>query len=94
VRVHLTGLGAQAAHSFLASRGDVLRQALRHLDDREQEQLGQLMSKLLTGLYRRPGDGERICRLCDRGVCVRDGAACPVGEADRDHRVAQERDHG
>ncbi|MDQ0937112.1 MarR family winged helix-turn-helix transcriptional regulator [Streptomyces turgidiscabies] len=93
VHVQLTSLGAQATRSLLASRSDVLRQALHHLDDREQEQLGQLMSKLLTGLYR-PGDGERICRLCDRGVCVRDGETCPVGEADRDHRVTQQCDHG
>ncbi|UIX30772.1 MarR family winged helix-turn-helix transcriptional regulator [Streptomyces sp. GQFP] len=94
VRLQLTDRGVQAAHGLLASRGDVLRQVLQHLDDHEQEQLGQLMSKLLTGLYGRPGDAERICRLCDRNVCVRDGAACPVGQADRDHRVSHERDHG
>ncbi|GAA2288431.1 MarR family transcriptional regulator [Streptomyces ruber] len=94
VRLQLTDLGAQAARSLLASRGDVLRQALHHLDDREQEQLGRLLEKLLTGLYRRPGDAERICRLCDRCVCVRGGALCPVGRADRDRRVSDERDHG
>ncbi|MFD4525253.1 MarR family winged helix-turn-helix transcriptional regulator [Streptomyces sp. NPDC058470] len=94
VRLQLSDLGAQAVYALLASRGDVLRQALSRLDDCEQEQLGQLLSKLLTGLYRQPGDAERLCRLCDRCACVRDRASCPVGQADRDHRVSHERDHG
>ncbi|MEU5581639.1 MarR family transcriptional regulator [Streptomyces huasconensis] len=94
VRLQLTDLGEEAAHRLLASRSEALRQALRHLDPREQEQLGGLLSKLLTGLYRQPGDAERICRLCDRCVCVQGGAICPVGQADRDHRASGERDHG
>lgn len=94
VRLQLTDLGTQAAHTLLTSRADMLRQVLHHLDDREQEQLGRLLSKLLTGLYRQSGGAERICRLCDRCVCVRNGATCPVGQADRDHRVSNERDHG
>jgi hypothetical protein len=72
----------------------VLRQALTHLDDGEREQLSTLLSKLLTGLYRQPGDAEKICRLCDRSSCVHGGESCPVGQADRDHRASGERDHG
>jgi hypothetical protein len=94
VRLQLSDLGAQAAHTLLACRSDVLRQALDRLDDSEREHLGQLLSKVLAGLYRQPGDAERICRLCDRCACVQDGATCPVGQADRDHRASHERNHG
>ncbi|WP_046729482.1 MarR family winged helix-turn-helix transcriptional regulator [Streptomyces humi] len=94
VRLRLSDLGEQAARTLLACRSDVLRQALSHLDDGEREQLGTLLSKLLTGLYRQPGDAEKICRLCDRSVCVVGGESCPVGQADRDHQVSRERDHG
>lgn len=94
VRLQLSDLGVQAARTLLACRSDVLRQALNRLDDSEREQLGQLLSKVLTGLYQQPGDAERICRLCDRRACVRDGATCPVGQADRDHRASHEHDHG
>jgi len=92
--LRLTDPGTQAAHRLLTSRGDMLRQVLHHLDDGEQEQLGHLLVKLLTALYRRPGDAGRVCRLCDRRVCVGEGATCPVGEADRKHRVSSEHDHG
>lgn len=94
VRLQLSDVGRQAAHSLLACRNDVLRQALSRLDEDEREQLGQLLGKVLTGLYRQPGDAERLCRLCDRCACVRDGAICPVGQADRDHRASPEPDHG
>ncbi|MER7930151.1 MarR family transcriptional regulator [Streptomyces sp. NPDC096057] len=94
VRLQLSDLGVQAAQTLLAYRGEVLRQALSHLDDGERKQLGELLSKFLTGLYRQPGDAERICRLCDRSGCVGDGGICPVGQADRSHRMGHERDHG
>ncbi|MBQ0863602.1 MULTISPECIES: MarR family winged helix-turn-helix transcriptional regulator [unclassified Streptomyces] len=85
VAIHPTDAGTRAAHSLLTSRGEALTGALRHLDEDEQAQLDALLSKLLAGLYRQPGDAERLCRLCDRGVCVRDDATCPVGQADREH---------
>ncbi|PPS73392.1 MULTISPECIES: MarR family winged helix-turn-helix transcriptional regulator [Streptomyces] len=94
VSLQLSDGGAQAARTLLACRSDVLRQALNRLDDGEREQLGQLLSKVLTDLYRQAGDAERICRLCDRRACVRNGATCPVGQADRDHRASHESDHG
>ncbi|GAA1503786.1 MarR family winged helix-turn-helix transcriptional regulator [Streptomyces synnematoformans] len=94
VRLQLSDVGARAARTLLACRGDVLRQALSRLDDGEREQLGRLLGKVLAGLYRQPGDAERICRLCDRCACVRDGATCPVGQADRDRRAGHEREHG
>ncbi|MFJ6392946.1 MarR family winged helix-turn-helix transcriptional regulator [Streptomyces sp. NPDC091972] len=88
VRLRLSDLGEQAARALLACRGEVLRQALSHLDEGEREQLGTLLSKLLTGLYRQPGDAEKICRLCDRSACVAGGETCPVGQTDRNHRVS------
>ncbi len=94
VRLQLSDVGARAARTLLACRGDVLRQALSRLDDGEREQFGRLLGKVLAGLYRQPGDAERICRLCDRCACVRDGATCPVGQADRDRRAGHEREHG
>jgi DNA-binding MarR family transcriptional regulator len=90
VAIHPTGLGAQAAQSLLTSRGDALQAALNHLDEEEQTQLERLLSKLLTGLYRQPGDAERLCRLCDRDTCVKDDATCPVGQADREHKSGTE----
>ncbi|MGI5346978.1 MarR family winged helix-turn-helix transcriptional regulator [Streptomyces sp. CA-250714] len=92
VAIHPTSAGKQAARSLLTSRGDTLRGALHHLDEDEQAQLDALLSKLLAGLYRQPGDAERLCRLCDRGVCVRNDAICPVGRADREH-AERDREH-
>lgn len=94
VAIHPTSTGLEAARSLLTSRGDALRSAVRHLDEDEQAQLDALLGKLLTGLYRRPGDAERLCRLCDRCACVRDDATCPVGRADRDHRAHEGPDDG
>ncbi|MFD7713247.1 MarR family winged helix-turn-helix transcriptional regulator [Streptomyces sp. NPDC059785] len=87
VAVRLTAAGERAARGLLASRAAALTEALHCLDAPERDQLDVLLGKLLTGLYRRPGDAERLCRLCDRGACVRDDAVCPVGQADRDHRA-------
>ncbi|MFI9354749.1 MarR family winged helix-turn-helix transcriptional regulator [Streptomyces lydicus] len=94
VALHPTDLGRQTARNLLASRSDALTAALQHLDGIEQAQLGALLSKLLTGLCRRPGDAARLCRLCDRGTCVRNSATCPVGQADREQRARQEQDGG
>ncbi|MFF6993109.1 MarR family transcriptional regulator [Streptomyces sp. NPDC010273] len=94
VRLRLSDLGKQAAHTLLACRSELLRQTLSHLDDGEREQLGTLLSKLLTGLDRKPGDAEKICRLCDRSACVEGGRSCPVGQRDREHRASRDCDHG
>ncbi|PSK93642.1 DNA-binding MarR family transcriptional regulator [Murinocardiopsis flavida] len=94
VAVRPTDLGAQAAHSLLASRGSALRTAVGRLDEHEQEQLDTLLAKLLTGLYTAPGDAERLCRLCDRDACQARGAVCPVGQADRDCRAHGDRSDG
>ncbi|GGR88035.1 hypothetical protein GCM10010252_28570 [Streptomyces aureoverticillatus] len=91
VAVRPTEAGTAAAHRLLAARGDALRAALHHLGRDERAQLDLLLGKLLTGLYQQPGDAERLCRLCDRDVCVKNRATCPVGQADRDHRARRER---
>lgn len=92
VAVRPTGAGEAAARRLLAARGEALTAALRHLGRDEQAQLDLLLGKLLTGLCQRPGDAERLCRLCDREACVGNRATCPVGRADRAHRARSERD--
>ncbi|WP_046468307.1 MarR family winged helix-turn-helix transcriptional regulator [Allosalinactinospora lopnorensis] len=94
VAVRPTDTGIQAARSLLISRGEALRGAVAYLDEREQQQLETLLSKLLAGLYREPGDAERLCRLCDRNACLARGAVCPVGQADRECRARRAEDDG
>ncbi|QUH02422.1 MarR family transcriptional regulator [Saccharopolyspora erythraea] len=89
VAVRLTDAGRETADGLLGARGGALGEVVGALDRAEREQLEQLLAKLLTGLYRRSGDAERLCRLCDRGSCVARGAVCPVGRADREHRARE-----
>jgi DNA-binding MarR family transcriptional regulator len=88
VAVRPTDRGEQAARDLLSARGSALHEALSRLDGDEQAALAALLDKLLGGLYRRPGDAERLCRLCDRGACLERGGVCPVGRADRACRAA------
>ncbi|MCT2590073.1 MarR family transcriptional regulator [Streptomyces sp. N2-109] len=82
VSVTATEAGLRTAHEVLAARGAPLAEAVAVLDEQEQAALGALLGKLLTGIYQQVGSAERVCRLCDRGACVR-GAVCPVGQAER-----------
>lgn len=82
VTVTLTAAGRKAARQVLAARSRPLTDVVGVLDDREQRELAELLSKLLTRLYADVGSAELLCRLCDRAACTRD-AVCPVGEAER-----------
>ncbi|MFI5613407.1 MarR family winged helix-turn-helix transcriptional regulator [Amycolatopsis sp. NPDC051903] len=92
VAVELTAKGRRAADTLLATRGSGLSGLLDVLTSGEQEQLADLLGKLLTRLYQDVGSADLLCRLCDRAGCTR-GAVCPVGQAERD-RAQGERDHG
>jgi DNA-binding MarR family transcriptional regulator len=83
VAVKLTSEGRRAARALLEARGAGLSGLLEVLSADEQEQLADLLGKLLTRLYRDVGSAELLCRLCDRARCIR-GAVCPVGQAERD----------
>jgi MarR family transcriptional repressor of emrRAB len=82
VLVSVTPEGRRTADALLAARGTPLAGLLAALDQDERRQLDALLAKLLTRLYAQVGDADLLCRLCDRGACVR-GAVCPVGEAER-----------
>lgn len=88
VNVEPTAKGRRTARGLLAARRTPLAEVVAALDAAEQEQLAELLGKLLTRLYDEVGDNELMCRLCDRKACTTD-ATCPVGEADR---VRQEQD--
>ena len=83
VSVVLTPSGERTVRTLLTTRAAPLAEIVGVLGDDEQATLAGLLGKLLAGLYERVGDAEVMCRLCDRGSCVRD-AVCPVGQAERD----------
>lgn len=81
--VHATDAGKEAAERLLAARGDPLSGIVAELDAGERQALGDLLEKLLTGLYARTGRAQYICRMCDRDACLSGPAECPVGAAER-----------
>lgn len=87
VAVKPTAAGRRAARTMLAARGAPLTEALDVLDGEEREALDGLLAKLLTRIYAEVGNADLMCRLCDRAGCVRGGAVCPVGQAERDERA-------
>ncbi|NLU72969.1 MarR family transcriptional regulator [Streptomyces sp. HNM0575] len=86
VSVKATAAGRRTARTMLAARGTPLSGIVEALDEGERETLDALLEKLLTRLYGEVGDADLVCRLCDREGCVRGGAVCPVGQAERDER--------
>lgn len=84
VSVVPTAAGRRTSQSLLAARGSPLTGMLDALDEAERDTLAELLGKLLARAYAEVGDAELMCRLCDRAGCVRDGAVCPVGQAERD----------
>ena len=83
VSVTLTASGERTVRTLLAARGTPLTEIVGVLREDEQAALAGLLGKLLAHLYERVGSADLMCRLCDRGSCVRD-AICPVGQAERD----------
>ncbi|WP_147917826.1 MarR family winged helix-turn-helix transcriptional regulator [Ruania zhangjianzhongii] len=80
--VHLTDQGCALAQELLGARRVPLRQAVEKLDPDDQHALAGLLERILYELEEGTGQGQRICRLCDREACIRT-AACPIGRAER-----------
>lgn len=80
--VRLTSQGDRLAQSQLTRRSAPLTAAVAALEETEQEALTGLLEKILTRIHDEVGQGQRICRLCDRTSCIR-SAPCPVGRAER-----------
>jgi DNA-binding MarR family transcriptional regulator len=83
VSVTMTASGDRTVRALLVARATPLAEVIGVLREDEQMVLAGLLGKLLARLYERVGSAEVMCRLCDRGGCVRD-AVCPVGQAERD----------
>ncbi|WP_181769207.1 MarR family transcriptional regulator [Streptomyces albidus (ex Kaewkla and Franco 2022)] len=87
VSVTPTVTGARTARTLLDARGTPLTEIIGVLDERDQEALAELLAKLLARLHSEVGNAQLMCRLCDRGACVHEGAVCPVGQAERDEQA-------
>ncbi|MFR9803976.1 MarR family winged helix-turn-helix transcriptional regulator [Pseudonocardia sp. RS010] len=83
VPVALTPDGERTVREVLDTRAAGTEQVLADLDAHDRRVLTRLLEGLLTRLYAEVGSSEVLCRLCDRACCT-DGAACPVGQAERD----------
>lgn len=81
VQVKLTETGHCAARLLLQNRSQQVADLVEGLSTAEQQTLAGLLDKVLTRVYERVGDANRICRLCDRHECVSAGQRCPVGLA-------------
>jgi DNA-binding MarR family transcriptional regulator len=80
VRLHLTADGQRAAARVLAARKETLTGLLATLDPRETADLERLLERLLAAVTDDREAANRICRLCDPGVCGHP-ARCPVTQA-------------
>jgi MarR family transcriptional regulator, negative regulator of the multidrug operon emrRAB len=80
VRLHLTGDGRREARRLLAARQAALTPLLAGLGERESAALERLLERLLAHATGSGEDANRICRLCDPGVCGHP-ARCPVTQA-------------
>jgi MarR family transcriptional regulator, negative regulator of the multidrug operon emrRAB len=77
LQIRLTGAGEAKLRELLAARQAVLSAVLAPLDATELAALSGLLERMLASLTTGRAALERICRLCERGACVR----CPVGHA-------------
>jgi MarR family transcriptional repressor of emrRAB len=80
VRIHLTREGEREARRLLASRQAALAPLLAGLGERDSAALERLLERLLASATGDAADANRICRLCDPGVCGHP-ARCPVSQA-------------
>src|SRR4051812_33047586 len=80
LRLTLTAAGRRVFEEMLEARRAALTELLAPLPPDRREQLGEALETLLASRVHGRPDLERVCRLCERGVCER----CPVGgELDR-----------
>ena len=80
VRLHLTRQGEREAQRLLAARLAALTPLLAGLGEREGVALERLLERLLAFATDGGEAANRICRLCDPGVCGHP-ARCPVTQA-------------
>jgi DNA-binding MarR family transcriptional regulator len=80
VRLHLTAGGRRAARRLIAGRRQALAALLAGLGERETASLERLLERLLAAATGSGEDANRICRLCDPGVCGHPDR-CPVTQA-------------
>jgi DNA-binding MarR family transcriptional regulator len=74
VRLKPTKTGLAYRDKILSKRASALESAVKTLSADEQTQLNGLLARMLTGITTSRLESEKICRLCDFGVCKSD---CP-----------------
>jgi DNA-binding MarR family transcriptional regulator len=89
VTLKLTPPGLEQVQHILCLRQKQLLRLLGHLEDREVEELGRLISKLLASEAVTVEQAYRTCRYCDGAICTASG--CPVEQS---ARHGQQRDMG
>ena len=72
--LRLTEAGEAVVDELLSRRRAALAELMDPLSGAERRQLETLLEKLLVARTNDRADLERLCRLCERRVCVR----CPV----------------
>jgi MarR family transcriptional regulator, negative regulator of the multidrug operon emrRAB len=80
VRLHLTREGEREARRLLSARQAALEPLLAGLGERESAALERLLERLLARATGSGEDANRICRLCDPGICGHP-TRCPVTQA-------------
>jgi DNA-binding MarR family transcriptional regulator len=80
VRLHLTADGRRAARRLIAGRRQALAALLAGLGERETASLERLLERMLAAVTASGEDANRICRLCDPGICGHPDR-CPVTQA-------------
>ena len=75
----VTSTGRAAFRRLLKARNTALNHVTGVLEDRENETLRKLLTKMLASLPDDRAEARHLCRMCEHGVCV--GARCPVGSA-------------
>lgn len=79
VALNLTPAGRAVVRRVLRARRRALDRMLSGLDDRDVAALGRIAGRLLGAEPGQVTDAWRICRFCERGVCL--PAGCPVAAA-------------
>jgi DNA-binding MarR family transcriptional regulator len=69
-----TKTGLAYRDKILSKRSHALDSAIKSLNEAEQCQLTDLLSRMLTGITTSRLESEKICRLCNFGICQSD---CP-----------------
>jgi DNA-binding MarR family transcriptional regulator len=82
LQLSLTPAGEEAFDRLLLARRAVLDDLLEPLSGPERDQLAGLLERLLGARTETHEDTIRLCRVCERRVCLR----CPVARAAKEKR--------